>query len=340
VPPLKSAGEDEAPAATSLAYRLAQQAATDQEAAESDRLLYVAATRAQDMLILSGTVGARKDGLGLGGWLERLDTALHLSTSAPVCDPEGETTQQVTLYAGAQPVACTLYEGNTEIAAPGVFTAPPVPSALPETLPLLAPLIPPSATTDDDTEAEHRDPPRRVWRVVPEKSRPTAPAWVVGTLVHGALEQWLFPDGVVFAQWAEAEARGSGITDSAELRNAVQRAARMLTRFQATELYAEMNDATQRLHEVPYTLVTPDSALERGKLDALFCAEGQWTLVEFKTDHVADPTALTALLDSTDYRAQVTRYLDAAERLLGARPRPALCFLNVGGAVRVVPEGL
>jgi len=340
VPPLKSAGEDEAPAATSLAYRLAQQAAADQEVAESDRLLYVAATRAQDMLILSGTVSLRKDGLGLGVWLERLDTALHLSTSAPPCDPEGEAIQHVALSAGTQPVNCFLYEGNAEIAAPGVSTVLSAPAALPENLPLLDSLIPPSATTDDDTEAEHRDPPRRVWRVVPEKARPTAPAWVVGTLVHGALEQWLFPDGVVYARWAEAEARGRGITDAAELRNAVQRAARMLTRFQATELYAAMNDATQRLHEVPYTLATPDNALERGTLDALFYADGQWTLVEFKTDHVTDPAALIALLDSTDYRTQVMRYLNAAERLLGVRPRPALCFLNVGGAVRVVTEGI
>ncbi len=340
VPPLKSAGEDEAPAATSLAYRLAQQAAADQEAAESDRLLYVAATRAQDLLILSGTASVRRDGVGLGGWLERLDTALHLSTSAPVCDPEGEAIQRVALSAGTQPVSCFLYEGNAEIATPGVFIAPPTPPTLPETLPLLDPLIPPSSTTDDDTEATHRDPPRRVWRVVPEQTRPTAPAWVVGTLVHGALEQWLFPDGVVFARWAEAEARGRGITDAAELHNAVQRAARMLTRFQATDLYAEMNAAAQRLHEVPYTLATPDGALERGTLDALFRADGQWTLVEFKTDHVTHQTTLTALLDSTDYRVQVTRYLDAAERLLGVRPRPALCFLNVGGTVRVVTEGL
>jgi len=338
VPPLKSTGDDDAPSATSLAYRLAQQAAADQEEAESDRLLYVAATRAQDMLILSGTVSARKDGLGLDGWLERLDTALHLSTSAPACDPEGEAIRQVTLSAGAQPVNCTLYEGNTEIAPPGVSTALPAQAAWPETLPLLDPLIPPPSTTDDDTEAEHRDPPRRVWRVVPEKARPSAPAWVVGTLVHGALEQWLFPDGVRFARWAEAEARGRGITDAAELRNAVQRAARMLTRFQATDLYTAMNAATQRLHEVPYTLATPGGALERGTLDALFRTDGQWTLVEFKTDHVTDQAALTALLDSTDYRAQVTRYLDAAERLLGTRPRPALCFLNVGGAVRVVTD--
>ncbi len=338
VPPMKQESEEVTPAAASLAYRLAQQVAADEEEAESDRLLYVAATRAQEMLLISGAARPRRDGLSFSGWLARLDIALRLSTSAPGCAAEGDAIHPFQVQAGAQPAVCILYEGNatiTQVSGPRVS---PAARTFPAQLPLLAPLAPAPTPSDDKTEELRRDPPRRVWRVVPEQAHPTAPAWVVGKLVHGALEQWLFPDSATFARWAETEARNCGITADAELRDAGLRAGRILARFQATPLHAEMAGASRRLHEVPYTYALPDGTLERGVLDALFLADGQWTLVEFKTDHVRDQAALTELLAGSDYGAQVKRYLDAAERLLSVRPRPALCFLNVGGAVKVVTE--
>ena len=287
----------------------------------------------------SGTVNALKNGsLSLSGWLAQLDAALHLSDHAPACDAEGDTVHRLDVYAGEQSVACALYEGNAELVARAVRVEPRSAIRLPETLPLLDSLFPVPAQTDDDTEDAQRDPPRRVWRVVPEQARPTAPAWVVGTLVHNALEQWLFPDSGTFVLWVEAEAQGCGITDVAELHDAVRRATRILMRFQVTDLYIAMDTASRRLHEVPYSLVGAEGMVERGTLDALFQAGGQWTLVEFKTDYVKDHAALDALLAREDYVAQVARYLDAAARLLGTRPRPLLCFLNYAGAVRLVED--
>jgi hypothetical protein len=187
-----------------------------------------------------------------------------------------------------------------------------------------------------------RDPPRRVWRVVPEKEQPTAPAWVVGRIVHGALEHWLFSDAPDLTRWAAAEARSCGITDEAEIRDAVRRAVRMLDRFQATALHATMETAIERIHEVPYSLASGKTGLEYGVIDALFRSSGEgWTLVEFKTDYVEDRTALDSLLAKTDrdaYVPQVARYLDAAESLLSVRPRPVLCFLNYVGRVYLVRD--
>lgn len=51
-------------------YTLGKLTADDQEAAESDRLLYVAATRAREKLIISGCITAKKNGttpVGAGG---------------------------------------------------------------------------------------------------------------------------------------------------------------------------------------------------------------------------------------------------------------------------------
>ena len=50
------------------------------------------------------------------------------------------------------------------------------------------------------------------------------------------LEGWLFPDAPVFERWAAAEARSCGITDGVEIRDRMRRAARMLNRFQVTDL--------------------------------------------------------------------------------------------------------
>jgi hypothetical protein len=53
---------------------------------------------------------------------------------------------------------------------------------------------------------------------------------------------------------------------------------------------------------------------------------------------VRDEAELDALLRESDYVNQVARYVDAAERLLGQRPEPVLCFLNVAGRVRLVAD--
>jgi ATP-dependent exoDNAse (exonuclease V) beta subunit len=74
-------------------YRLGKARSDDQEEAESDRLLYVAVTRAREKLILSGCIGVKKDGcIGkLGGWLGKLggEEGLGLEGRALTYDPEG-----------------------------------------------------------------------------------------------------------------------------------------------------------------------------------------------------------------------------------------------------------
>jgi ATP-dependent exoDNAse (exonuclease V) beta subunit len=164
---------------------------------------------------------------------------------------------------------------------------------------------------------------------------------VVGKIVHGALERWLFPspgDGG-FERWATAEARGCGITDKREIRDGVRRAAQNLARFQATALYEQMTAASQCYHEVPYSVIDEQGRLEHGVIDALFRdEEGSWALVEFKTDRIRDQQELEQKLSEKDYVPQVARYVAAAERLLGVRPRPVLCLLNCFRAVHVVED--
>ncbi len=326
-------GQAAAETIRSAVYQLAQRSTQDQEEAESDRLLYVAATRARELLLISAAVGYR----GLDGWLARLDQALPLSEWLAEGGGTEPAVRSAMLDAGGAAVLCTLYPEDTP--TPGARATGPAPTTLllPEGLPLLRPLIPEPVVTDEEATAEQRDPPRRVWRVVPEQDRPWAPSWAVGQIVHRTLERWAFPDqGDRFQASAGAEAQRCGITDEAEIADAVRRAARMLTRFQGTALYAKMDAAAVRWHEVPYSRLDEGGHLEQGVIDALFGDEEGWVLVEFKTDRIQDRAELEARLASADYVPQVGRYLAAVETQLGVRPRPALCLLDYAGTVHVI----
>ncbi|MBN1249802.1 MAG: hypothetical protein JXC32_19220, partial [Anaerolineae bacterium] len=142
-----------------------------------------------------------------------------------------------------------------------------------------------------------------------------------------------------FYRWSAAAARNAGLTDEGRIQDAVRRAARMLVRFQATALFAAMDAAAQRLLEVPYSVLDAEGRLDAGIMDALWCDEtAHWHLVEFKTDRIKDAHDLERQLQEHDYIEQVARYLAAAEHLLGRRPEPALCFLDVAGRVRLVTD--
>ena len=87
--------------------------------------------------------------------------------------------------------------------------------------PLLARIDPDPVSVDGRTTEMDRDPPQRVWRVVPVTQRHRAPAWVVGSMVHDALAAWRFPDAS-FERWAEARSRTYGLTDAAQTADAVR----------------------------------------------------------------------------------------------------------------------
>jgi ATP-dependent helicase/nuclease subunit A len=319
-------------------YRLGKGREDDQEAAESDRLLYVVATRAREKLILSGCIGCKEDGsLGkASGWLGRLagDACLGLDGRVLPYSPEGNRAHRLELLAGSTPVDCTIYEPGfaSERRARAKPAQPEADDEGPP--PLLGPVQAEAATADRlATEQEHPS-VQRVWRVVPAVERPRAPARVIGSLVHEALAAWRFPAGreTAFGRWCEARARGYGLTDSRQLADAERQVRRLLYRFRGHALFHHMDRAGLRLHEVPYSLLV-DGHVESGVIDALYLRDGVWTLVEFKTDRVKDEAELEELLDKEGYAAQARRYVAAAEQFLGQAPWPVLCLLNFAGVV-------
>ena len=316
----------------------------DQDAAESDRLFYVAATRARERLLLSGCIGLKRDGTPgkLDGWLGKLggDSCLALAGEAIPHTEDGAAANALDLQAGDTPVKCTIYEPGIEWPRRASAQQEAVERAiLPP--PLLEAISAGIERLDEGVMEQDRIPPQRVWRVVPVAERPSAPRWVIGSIVHESLAGWRFPDGDegLFERWASARARSYGITDPRELADAVSQSRRLMLLFHRHPLYREMDGAERRLHEVPYSLMN-EGELESGIIDALYLADGAWTIVEFKTDRVGDQADFERLLAETDYAVQAERYVAAVEQLLGERPACVLCWLNWAGGVRVNRAGI
>ncbi|HID62056.1 MAG TPA: hypothetical protein EYP49_04865, partial [Anaerolineae bacterium] len=332
-------------------YQLAALRHLAMEEAEDKRLLYVAATRAREKLLVSGHVKlstARADPgrLLLKGWLARLGEVVGLGE---VRLPETPAAPQpLDLNWDGGPLACTLYPPPEELAADFESVASEVqaamggpPAAVPADVSLPPDLVASLAfathdEADDKTRDRESDPPPRVWRVVPQAVRPTGPAWVVGTLVHAALRRWRFPDGEGFEAFLRPYALEAGLTDAAEIAGAIAEARRLLARFQAHPLYTEMATA-ERYHEVPYS-VTLDDGPRSGIVDLLYRTDGRWTIAEFKTDHLKDEAEMRARIREEKYDEQVRGYVEAVTQQLGEQPRALLVFLNVGRQVHIVPH--
>jgi ATP-dependent helicase/nuclease subunit A len=325
--------------AGSAMFNLCLEKANDQEAAESDRLFYVAATRARDKLILNGCCKLTKAGKPgwLGGWLKQVSGPLGLAGRAIDHDEEGERAIGFDLQVGETAVGCTVYE-------PG-FTGQINEGAVEEDGALVEAWEPAmleayragERALDEPAKEREEEPSRMVWRVVPSAPRPWAPAWLVGKLVHEALAGWRFP-GEGFGQWVESRAQSYGLADSARVKAAVAETRRLLERFRDGEMYREMDAAEVRHHEIPYDRLDDHGQTEHGIIDVLYRHGGEWIVVDFKTDRIRDEVDLDRVLAKKKYPAQMRRYRAAVEMLVGQRPVVKLCLLNYRRGVKILDD--
>jgi ATP-dependent helicase/nuclease subunit A len=323
---------------TSAIYGWAREREAEAEASESARLLYVAATRAREMLLLSGCAPA--DGKGAlrldQSWLQQLGTTLGLAAACPELQEDGDCEHLLMLSVGDLPVACHIYE---EAWRPPALAASGRPRA--QQPPLVEPvLLRPVAVARDEAEEQEPDrgaePGQREWRVVPHSARPSAPEWVVGQLVHEALAAWRFPEEG-FRAWAEARARTLGVVIGHAVRDAAERTETLLLRLRAHALSREVEAADERLHEVPYSVVGNDGRTDARVIDLLFRKGEVWTILEYKTNRAADQAAARRLMRENRYDVQARCYLRAAEDLLGVRPQLVICWLDCGARVWPMP---
>jgi ATP-dependent exoDNAse (exonuclease V) beta subunit len=301
------------------AWQLAARREADLEDAEDRRLLYVAATRAKEKLLINGYVKPKKDGLELRGWLGKFP---FLGMAVPE-----HSLLENGIYAAVYPYSPANVSDSPQPASVSDSPLPGV-EGLGVRADLLEPLTSAPPPTDENTRARESDPPRRVWRVVAKMKKPRAPAWLVGRLVHESLRRWRFPDAD-FESFLRPFALESGLTDEEEIHAAIQESRRMLERLRAHPLFHEL-DSAERHHEVPYYL-----SEERGIIDLLYHNDSGWCIIDFKTDQVHSEEEAREVIQRAEYDRQMARYARAAATQLGVQAKTRLVFLNVKDSIAI-----
>jgi ATP-dependent helicase/nuclease subunit A len=330
-------GEDGQPqinSFSSFAYQQAAEGERLRDEAESDRLLYVAATRAEELLIVNGALGniTKDQTVGkLNGWLGKLAGVLGLNDLNLSIRINGNEIHAFELDNPGLPASLIIYEQGVEF--------DPDPLSHIEVDPGEAP------GEWQDTQEEETLPvfdivKHPLKRVVTPSDRAKAPAWIVGQVVHRALELWKFPHqrDVEFLEWATAELKKHGLVSEKELKNGFRRVVDILERFCDHDLFQRMNDAEVLKHEIPYSIIGQGDVLQAGSIDAMFKEGDRWVLVEFKTDEIRDQKRFEWIWKQEDYYEQVNKYLNASVQLLGQKPDPILCFLNYEKQIHLVTD--
>ncbi len=301
-----------------------------QEEAENKRLLYVATTRAKDFLIINGYVSR-----GATGWLKLLQMALP--NLEALWKEEHSAPHECELRHGERRVRCV----RVPLEAPArAFASSDAGLQLDFELQpaLLQGVAMEEEWQDEDTRQREAEPERRVWRILPpaEEKRVWAPSWIVGKLVHRAMELQRFPDHPTFLPWLEASARSLGISDERMLQNARQRVQRLLNQFRQSPIWQEIQRADQRLFEAPFSYQDPlQQRVHRGAIDLIYRHGDAWTIIDFKTDRVRTREEMLAVIRDKGYDRQVQSYVRAIKNILGVEPIAKLCFLDVAGKVEV-----
>ncbi len=320
---------------TPASFRWAQWLDGRMEQAEGKRLLYVACTRAADLLILSGDPDAEDT------WLRTLANAWGVDDRIARSKEGGDEGEEVIPCAGyririTRPARVTDDDSFAQTSI--IAAAEPV--AQLDALPALArPLAPrlatwPVAVThlpgSRETEEEAVERPRPIVQAENGSTTGRRPShFLIGNLAHRALAQWdclALPDDQLRAD-LERWARRGGLFAAGDIRLAVDSVIARLITLRATPLYAAIFSARERHAEVPLALAVGERMLH-GILDLLYRDQrGEWHLLDWKTERIKRGQTLAEAAEGETVR-QLAVYTRAVEEILGIRAVAEVCFLS------------
>jgi ATP-dependent helicase/nuclease subunit A len=291
------------------------------EAEESRRLLYVAMTRARDLLVVSGAETGR--GPASDGPAALITEALDAAWSMP---PEGSS-------------AAAVFDWHVVEAEPGrgaVWAPPAVRLDWPDRETFASLWEARAARAERSASAPKFLTPTglaardRATRVVRAGATPGAGqrARRIGTLIHSFLQGWDYDADVgrlpekldaFIAGWREDD---PGVTAD-DMRT-------VLAPFFSSPLYRELATARILGREVPLLMPWEDAIME-GVIDLVYEREGRVYVADYKTDAV---TAASARAAAERYRAQGEVYARAVREGLGRQVDAFRClFLRPAVAI-------
>ena len=326
------------------------------EAAERKRLLYVAATRAQDYLLISGSVKQDRSGTWTSrGWLKLLLPALEI-TAVPR-EPE-----QFFPFAGrplkvlmppAPPPPGRLLPSPSAAETLWSFDAspadyPPLAPPLMKPLPQISSPRPRHISATQLTHlgaylhgsnAPERSQFSRRFRDIAltgmteddhENAFVPHRNWqrLIGQIAHEVLRYADFSaEAAISDEMIRSIAWDAGLTNSFELRSALQEVHQLLQAYRESEVHHWISNAqaAQRpvYTELPFMLRT-ESRVIHGVMDVLLRrSNGVWAIIDYKTSKVAGNFAEHA----KRFRLQLGIYASAAQEQL-ALERPPLAFVH------------
>ncbi len=269
-----------------------------EEEAENKRLLYVAATRAADLLTVSGSLAANET---RATWLNDFSNPAHAGHTH-VHAPVGVDMASIRSRAPRSP-----------------FTVPPAESEQEADAPLIGRrgAIPIRSSTPATALERHEQ------RFGGGASDPLA--LIRGTVAHAAIEEW-FKVGARPDAAALADRLGARLSDE-DLANIAADVDGMLDDFDTSELAATLRDSATRKHfELPFSWAW-DGVAVHGSIDLAYEAGGEWRVVDFKTDRVEEGGEAER---AAAYLTQLGVYAGAIEAATGRRPAAGLLFLRTG----------
>jgi len=310
-----------------MLYTLAKMADKDQDNCEELRLLYVALTRAQHKLIISGDATINNhDELSLKGWTKVLDEAagkpsfyFSVNNDMPF---EVSTLQHY-------PVRAWF----TQTVPPLAWNSP---QALKPETQLAVDLAPIYQPDDGFGQIEAEDEldllaERQSWQVFQMDEKLSGE--LLGSIVHKAIQRWLFPGDPGLNALLEMETYHAGLVSDELWQAAIDRATELLARLRMHPLWEEIDTALERYSELPY-IFNLGGKLENRVVDLLYRTADGWYLVDFKTDSIGSLAEREKLVQC--YTAQVRRYAHVTQLQLKQTVRVRLCFLDDQGRVAFV----
>ena len=307
-----------------LAYRLARALDADQSQSEEDRLLYVAATRARERLIVSGHLRESKGSYRGTGWMKETLELFDLDPKLLVDSAGSETLIEMP---GGERLRALADDGSRVLEWESKGSSVAWPDSAEPPLFHVA-----SVVQREEADEEMDEAPERSWRATGSAGK--APATAVGRIVHAAIQRRAMPGNAVHDRFLEHEAFRSGLVDPSQREAAVRESSELLGRLETHSLWAEITAADEIQHEIPFTTSDSEGMVQSGQIDLLWRDEVGWKIVDFKTDTLRNDEDLEAAI--ARHKGQVERYVRSAANILGNKPIGMLCFLDSQEQVELV----